>query len=179
MKRVGQPDDDHAVMEERRVEAQDGRLLTTVLGRGAREDASNLSDKFALRPEITSAIEELAHLSRHVPKPSGRSEDDGIGVSLRESAGMSIGRIEEHEYFHCSVLFFAMYPLANPRWQTTTHNPCHVGCIGLSPARAVIERKSVEPNRQRIPPIESIRMSGSCFISNGLFQSFVPATEGF
>jgi hypothetical protein len=51
LKRIGQADDDHALVQQGRVEAQDRRFLAAVLGAGAGEHASHLADQGALGPE--------------------------------------------------------------------------------------------------------------------------------
>src|SRR5262245_24567597 len=67
-------------MEEDDMRSEDGRLLSAMLAFRRCEDAPDLADKFVLRPEATSLIEEVLHLTRHIAKPSGRANDDGIVV---------------------------------------------------------------------------------------------------
>src|SRR5262249_47810498 len=59
-------DDDHAVMQERGVEAGDRRLLAAVLRAGAGKDAGDLADQRALDPQAARLIEEVPHLGAHV-----------------------------------------------------------------------------------------------------------------
>src|SRR5262245_61964976 len=67
-------------MEQDDMRSENGRLLAAMLAFRRCEDTSDLADKFVLRPEATGLIEEVLHLTRHIAKPSGRANDDGIVV---------------------------------------------------------------------------------------------------
>jgi hypothetical protein len=51
---IGQADDDEALMQQRDVEREDGRLLSAMLGGAAGEDAADLADQraFIQRPPV-------------------------------------------------------------------------------------------------------------------------------
>lgn len=46
--------------------ADDCGFLAAMLSRGARENAADFSDQFALYPKAASLIEEVAHLCTHI-----------------------------------------------------------------------------------------------------------------
>src|ERR1700730_16114512 len=63
---VGHTDDDHAVVQKRRMKTRNGSFLAAMLGAGRREDASNFSDQGALAPQRTGLVQEIAHLRGHI-----------------------------------------------------------------------------------------------------------------
>src|SRR5688572_25783974 len=68
---IGQPYDDHAVMEQVGVEGGDGRLLSAMLARSRGEHAAYLADQRVLGPQPAGLVEEITHLRRHVAKARG------------------------------------------------------------------------------------------------------------
>jgi hypothetical protein len=77
---IGQADDDHALVQQGRVERGDRRLLTAMLSGGTDEHAANLPNQRALHPEAAGLVEEVAHLGAHIAEARGRAEDDSVVV---------------------------------------------------------------------------------------------------
>ena len=78
LKGIGQAGNHHAVMQERRVEAQDGGFLAAVLRGRAGEDAAHFADQSAFHPQLSRRIQELPHLAADGPETGGRSEEDAV-----------------------------------------------------------------------------------------------------
>ena len=98
---IGQAHDDHAVVQQRRVEGQDGALLATVLGGAGREHRAHLADERTRGPQAAGLVDERAHLAADVAEARGRAEDDGVVVRqlrrLRHRGGLvglAMGRSE-------------------------------------------------------------------------------------
>ena len=90
---VGHTHDDHAVMEQGRMETRQCRLLPTMLRRRAGEDAAHLARQSAGRPERAGLVEEIPHLCAHVAEAGGRSEDYRVGV--RELGRLGIRHVRK------------------------------------------------------------------------------------
>jgi AcrR family transcriptional regulator len=76
--RIGDANDDHAVMQKRDVERQNRTFLPAVLSRGRSEHAAELANQLALCPERPGLVEEIAHLRSHVTKPGRCAENNGV-----------------------------------------------------------------------------------------------------
>src|SRR3546814_20341683 len=72
---VGQPDDDHPMMEKGRDARQDRGLLSAMLRRGRGEHRRDFADERAAVPKTAGLIEEVAHLRSHSAKPGRDAED--------------------------------------------------------------------------------------------------------
>lgn len=77
---------DHAVMDQCVEEAGDGRFIARARASG-NEDARDLANQFALCPQATGLVEEVAHLGGHVAEPGRRPEDDRVVVRQFLRAG--------------------------------------------------------------------------------------------
>src|SRR4051812_35927593 len=76
--RIGNAGNDHALVVEKRVQADDGRLLSAVLAGGGRERAADLADQRAAAPEWAGVVEEPLHLRRGAAVARAGAEDDRV-----------------------------------------------------------------------------------------------------
>ncbi len=83
---IGQADDDHALVQQGRMERGDRRLLAAMLSGSTGEHAADLPHQRALHPEAAGLVEEVAHLGAHIAEARGCAEDDGVVV--REFFGL-------------------------------------------------------------------------------------------
>src|SRR5215831_11570129 len=72
-------DKHHAEVDQRDERRQDRRLLATVDGRGARENAGGLVLELALEPEASRGVHKLLHLRAHVAIAGWRPPGDAVG----------------------------------------------------------------------------------------------------
>jgi len=79
--RVGQTHDDHSMMEQGDVGANDCGFLTTVLSGTGGEDTTDFAHKCILCPQAASLVKEIAHLGAHITKTGGNTKDDSVGIS--------------------------------------------------------------------------------------------------
>ena len=75
---VWQPHNDHSLMEERDMEAEDGGFLSAMLGGRTCKDTSYFAHQCSLSPELPGSVEELAHLPAHIAEPRGCAKDDCV-----------------------------------------------------------------------------------------------------
>src|SRR3569832_2056916 len=91
LRRIRQADDDHAEVQQGRVERCDGRLLPAVLRGGAGEDAAGLADQRAGEPQLAGLVDEIAQLRRHHAVARGAAEENAIVVAA--VVGVCDGRL--------------------------------------------------------------------------------------
>jgi len=77
---VGYADYNHPMMQKGDVERGERCFLPTMLTCRTGEYAAELSDQFALAPELACLVEKTSHLPAHVAKAGGSAEDDGIVI---------------------------------------------------------------------------------------------------
>src|SRR4029079_12595200 len=78
-RRVGQADDNHAVMQKRPMERDNGGLVAAA-GAGRGEHAADFADQSALDPERPGLVEEVPHLRAHIAEAGRRAEDDCVVI---------------------------------------------------------------------------------------------------
>src|SRR3546814_739097 len=100
---VRQADNDHALMQQREMEAEDGAFLAAVLRGARREHAADLADQRALHPQRTRLVEKRAHLAGHVAVARRRAENDRVVIrqvfnchDRRRLVKLGADRSEEH-----------------------------------------------------------------------------------
>jgi len=76
--RIRQANDNHPMVQQRRVERRESRLLTTMLTGGTAKDTADLSHQRPPSPQLAGLIQEVAHLCGHVSESRGSTENDGI-----------------------------------------------------------------------------------------------------
>ncbi len=67
---VWEADNNHAVIEQRRVKGAD-RGFVAAAGAGRDEYTGDLADQTAVNPEAAGLVEKITHLRRHVAEPVG------------------------------------------------------------------------------------------------------------
>ncbi len=77
---IRQPNDHHSMMEQGSMKTEYGRFLAAMLGRGAGEHTADFSHKLPFRPQLPGGVEELAHLTAHIPEPGRGLEDNSISL---------------------------------------------------------------------------------------------------
>ena len=82
------------MVQQRRVEADQRRLLAAVLGARAREGTADLANQRPVEPQVARPIEEVAHLGTHVAKSRRGAEDDRVG--LGQLGRLGDGNVGEH-----------------------------------------------------------------------------------
>src|SRR5579875_2572383 len=78
--RIGDPNDNHAMMQKRDVERQNRAFLPAVLRGGRGEHAAELANQLALCPKWPRLVEKVAHLRRHVSESGRRAENNGVVI---------------------------------------------------------------------------------------------------
>src|SRR5215472_4178388 len=78
---------DHTVMQERPVDADNRGLLSAMLGPGAGENTADFAGQCTLDPQTAGLIEKVAHLRAHVSETGRRSDDDCIRTRQAVDAG--------------------------------------------------------------------------------------------
>ena len=78
--RIGDPNDNHAMMQKRDVERQNRAFLPAVLRGGRGEHAAEFANQLALCPKWPRLVEKVAHLRRHVSESGRRAENNGVVI---------------------------------------------------------------------------------------------------
>src|SRR3569832_2438830 len=79
LRRIRQADDDHAEVQQGRVEGRDRGLLSAVLRGGAGEAAAGLADQRAGEPQLAGLVDDVAQLCRHHAVARGAAEEKAGG----------------------------------------------------------------------------------------------------
>jgi len=77
--RVSYRRNQHAMMDEMRVEGERSGLLTAILRACTEEHATNLAHQRSLGPVLACGVPERLHLSRSSAVACGNTNQDGIG----------------------------------------------------------------------------------------------------